>query len=89
MLGVIRHQFWPEGRFDVTAFGVIKSSAKHKIAKLIIEASKDIPFTASEIYHVILGIPREHVKDVYQFATLHLSPEQLAPTKEQVDTFFQ
>ena len=85
------NQYFPNGQFDydmyVGAIASVSPEEQFEIAKLILSSSKSNTLSASEIYHIILGISKPFVRSLYDFAMNYLSPEQLAPTKRQVDIF--
>jgi hypothetical protein len=83
-------QYFPNGQFDWTLF-FNSNKEGHNLdpdaAADLISSEYGKQLTPPEVFHIILTCPSAEIKDVYQFALKHLTPEQLSHVKIQVDTF--
>jgi hypothetical protein len=80
---------WAGGMFDYDAYSHLPPEEKLHMAVTFIQSVHAKRLSDSEVFHIILSLPRENIRDVYEMARRHLSPEQLAGTKQQIDAFFE
>ena len=82
-------KFFPNGQFEYSLFAQIPMANRVYAAMEIISSNQRSLLTEPEIYHIILGVPRQYVKELYEFAIQYLTPEQLKNTKEQIKAFYR
>lgn len=80
---------WAGGMFDYDAYSHLPPDEKLHMAVTFIQSPHAKRLAAAEVFHIILSLPREYVRDVYEMSKRHLSPEQLADTKQQIDAFYK
>lgn len=80
---------WAGGMFDYEAYSQLPPEEKLHMAVTFIQSVHAKRLTGAEIYHIILSLPKESVRTVYEMSKRHLTPEQLADTKQQIDSFYQ
>ncbi len=80
---------WANGTFDYDAYSQYPPEEKLAVAVSFFNTPNAKHLTAAEIYHIILSVPRSSIKDLYNFASTRLTPEQLADTKHQIDVFYK
>lgn len=80
---------WAGGMFDYDAYAKLPPEEKLHMAVTFIQSQHAKRLSAAEVFHIILSLPRENIRDVYEMAKRHFSPEQLADTKQQIDSFYR
>lgn len=80
---------WAGGMFDYDAYSQASPDEKLHLAVTFLQSIHAKRLTGAEVYHIILSLPRENIRDVYEMSKRHLSPEQLADTKQQIDVLYK
>ncbi len=83
------NQEWANGTFDYTEYSQLSPQDRLNMAVAFLQTPNAKDLTASEVYHIILSVPRGNIRKLYDLASHYLSPEQLADTKKQVDAFYE
>ncbi len=80
---------WAGGMFDYDVYSQSSPEEKIHMAVTFLQSTHAKRLTPAEVYHIILSLPRENIRDVYEMSKRHLTPEQLADTKQQIDLFYE
>jgi len=79
---------WARGTFNYPEYAALSLDDKMVMAVAFFQTPNAKELTAAEVFHIILSVPVTKVRALYNVAARHLSPEQLADTKQQIDTFY-
>jgi len=80
---------WAGGMFDYDVYSHLPPEEKIHMAVTFFESPYAKRLAEAEIFHIILTLPKSNVLAIYHMAQQHLTPEQLASTKQQIDAFYQ
>jgi|FAXJ01.1.fsa_nt_gi hypothetical protein len=86
---ILESNDWARGTFNYPEYAQLSPEDKLATAVAFFRTPNAIDLTSAEVYHIILSVSRNRVRALYNLASKRLSPEQLAPTKQQVDSFFE
>ena len=85
---LLEHADWASAMFDYEFYCHLPPEEKIHMAVTFLQSQHAKRLTASEVFHIILSLPRENVRDIYEMAKRHLSPEQLMDVKQQVNAWY-
>lgn len=78
---------WAGGMFDYEAYTQLPPDEKINMATAFFTSPHAKRLTGAEVFHIILSLPKSNIRAIYNMAQHHLTPEQLADTKQQIDAF--